>query len=57
MSDPAYEYAMAIKHEVTIGGKKRTRTFPKRDQFAAELVYFWTAFCRIRIRNHLGSKA
>lgn len=40
VSDPAYEYAMEIKHELTIGGKKKTRTFPKRDQFAAELVYF-----------------
>lgn len=40
MSDPAYEYAMEIKHELTIDGKKKTRTFPKRDQFAAELVYF-----------------
>ena len=39
-SDPAYEYAMEIKHELTIGGKRKTRTFPKRDQFAAELVYF-----------------
>lgn len=40
LSDPAYEYAMAIKHELTIGEKKKTRTFPKRDQFAAEIVYF-----------------
>ena len=40
MSDPAYEYAMEIKHELTVGGKKKTKTFPKRDQFAAELVYF-----------------
>jgi predicted dehydrogenase len=40
MSDPAYEYAMEIKHELKIGEKKKTRTFPKRDQFAAELVYF-----------------
>jgi len=40
VSDPAYEYAMEIKHELTIAGKKKTRTFPKRDQFAAELVYF-----------------
>lgn len=38
--DPAYEYAMEIKHEITIGNKTRTRKFPKRDQFAAELVYF-----------------
>jgi predicted dehydrogenase len=40
ISDPAYEYAMEIKHQVMIGGKKKTRTFPQRDQFAAELVYF-----------------
>ena len=39
-ADPAYEYAMAIKHQLTVGGKPKTRTFPKRDQFAAQLVYF-----------------
>ncbi len=39
-ADPAYEYAMAIKHQLTIGEKRTARTFPKRDQFAAELVYF-----------------
>jgi predicted dehydrogenase len=39
-ADPAYEYAMAIKHQLTVGGKTKTRTFPKRDQFAAQLVYF-----------------
>ena len=39
-ADPAYEYAMEIKHHLTIGGKTKTRTFPKRDQFAPELIYF-----------------
>jgi glucose-fructose oxidoreductase len=39
-SDPAYEYAMAIKHQLTVGEKTKARTFPKRDQFAAQLVYF-----------------
>jgi glucose-fructose oxidoreductase len=39
-ADPAYEYAMAIKQEVTIGEKTTKKIFPKRDQFAAELVYF-----------------
>jgi predicted dehydrogenase len=38
--DPAYEYAMAIKHQLNINGKTKTRTFPKRDQFAAEIIYF-----------------
>ncbi|HEY7320108.1 MAG TPA: Gfo/Idh/MocA family oxidoreductase [Candidatus Binatia bacterium] len=38
--DPAYEYMMALKHFLTIDGKTTTRTFPKRDQFAPELLYF-----------------
>lgn len=38
--DPAYEYATAIQHHLTAGGKTKTRKFEKRDQFAAELVYF-----------------
>jgi glucose-fructose oxidoreductase len=38
--DPAYEYAGELEHQVTIDGRTRTRSFPKRDQFAAELVYF-----------------
>jgi glucose-fructose oxidoreductase len=40
IADPAYEYAEGIKHQLTIGEKTRTKQFPKRDQFAAELVYF-----------------
>lgn len=39
-ADPAYEYAIAIEHQITIGGKTKKKTFPKRDQFAAELAYF-----------------
>jgi predicted dehydrogenase len=38
--DPAYEYAMALKQQVTREEKTTTKTFPKRDQFAAQLVYF-----------------
>ena len=38
--DPAYEYAEPLKQRVTIGGRTRQRTFPKRDQFAPELVSF-----------------
>src|SRR5215469_4364981 len=44
--DPAYEYAQGIRLEVTIGGKKTTRSFPKRDQFAAELSYFSNCILR-----------
>jgi glucose-fructose oxidoreductase len=39
-ADPAYEYAFAIKHEIKIGEKTIKKSFRKRDQFAAELVYF-----------------
>jgi len=38
--DPAYEYAEGIRHRLTIDGKTKTKEFPKRDQFVAELVYF-----------------
>lgn len=39
-ADPAYEYASALKHQITIGEKTKIRKFPKRDQFAAEITYF-----------------
>ncbi len=38
--DPAYEYAGELKQRVTIDGRSRERTFPKRDQFAPELISF-----------------
>ena len=40
LADPAYEYSESIRHQVVIGGKTKIHRFPKRDQFAAELVYF-----------------
>jgi predicted dehydrogenase len=39
-ADPAYEYSSAIKYRITKDGKSSSKTFPKRDQFAAEIVYF-----------------
>jgi predicted dehydrogenase len=39
-SNPAYEYTEAIQHQLTIGKKTTRKMFPKRDQFAAELIYF-----------------
>jgi len=38
--DPAYNYSMALKMELTVGGKTKRRQFPKSDQFAPELLYF-----------------
>jgi glucose-fructose oxidoreductase len=38
--DSAYEYAEPMKMTITVNEKSRERTFPKRDQFAPELIYF-----------------
>ncbi len=39
-AEPAYDYSMGLKHRVEVGDKTTSRSFRKRDQFAAELVYF-----------------
>jgi len=39
-ADPAYDYSMALKHQIKIGERTSSKTFRKRDQFAAELLYF-----------------
>ena len=38
--DPAYEYAMELKRDLTIGERTSTKTYAKRDQFGPELLYF-----------------
>jgi glucose-fructose oxidoreductase len=38
--EPAYEYHGPLAHHLTVAGRSTTRRFPKRDQFAAELIYF-----------------
>ncbi|HUP64946.1 MAG TPA: Gfo/Idh/MocA family oxidoreductase [Thermoanaerobaculia bacterium] len=38
--EPAYEYAMPLEHQLTVGEKKTSKKFPKRDQFAPELLHF-----------------
>ena len=38
--EQAYEYVMPVNHYLTVKGKTRKRSFPKRDQFAPELIYF-----------------
>ena len=38
--DPAYEYAGELKQRVIVDGRARERSFPKRDQFAPELISF-----------------
>jgi predicted dehydrogenase len=38
--DPAYHYSKKLVQRVTIDGKEHKQVFAKRDQFAAEIVYF-----------------
>jgi predicted dehydrogenase len=38
--EPAYDYVRELKHYLTIGEKTTEQVFPKRDQFAPELVTF-----------------
>jgi glucose-fructose oxidoreductase len=38
--DPSYELAESLTRTLTIGQRTSRRTYPKRDQFAPELLYF-----------------
>ena len=38
--DPAFEYAEGLAYELTVNGKTTRKRIGKRDQFAAELLYF-----------------
>ena len=38
--EPAYELAEGLTHYLTTGSRTRVKHFPKRDQFAPELLYF-----------------
>ena len=39
-AEPAYEYSSGIRYQTIVDGKMQKRRIPKRDQFAAELIYF-----------------
>jgi predicted dehydrogenase len=38
--DPAFHHSSEVKHTLEIDKKKKKKTFPARDQFAPELIYF-----------------
>jgi predicted dehydrogenase len=38
--DPAFEIAEPLKYELVANGKSKKRSFDKRDQVAAEIIYF-----------------
>jgi predicted dehydrogenase len=45
-ADPAYDYSKVLKQRITVGRKTTTKSFSKRDQFAAELIYFSNCISR-----------
>ena len=53
--NPAYDFGGPIVHHVTIGGRSRTVRYPRRDQFAPELVHF--ARCVLNERDPAPSGA
>jgi predicted dehydrogenase len=38
--EPAFGYTTGLAHELTVDGTKKRKRFPRRDQFAPELLYF-----------------
>ncbi len=46
--EPGFEFAQESNHRLTIGGRTRRKKFPKRDQIAAELLYFSDCILRNR---------
>lgn len=54
--DPAYELAEPLKLEFSVNGKITKRVFGKRDQFAAELVYFSDCILKDRIPEPSGNE-
>ena len=54
--DPAYEYAEGLSYTVTIDGKKTRRAAGKRDQFAAELLYFSDCILEDRVPEPSGEE-
>lgn len=52
--NPAYDWTIGLKQELTIDGQKRRRSFPKRDQFAAELIRFSQAILEDRDAEPTG---
>jgi glucose-fructose oxidoreductase len=52
----AYEYVEPITHHLTINGKERKQTFPKRDQFAPQLLKFSDAILNNSVPEPAGDE-
>ena len=54
--DPAYAYAEGLVHHLQTGEEPKKKTFGKRDQFAAELLYFSDCVLRDREPEPSGAE-
>ncbi len=54
--DPAYEYAESLAYELVIGDKKTRASVPRRDQFAAQLLYFSDCILQNRVPEPSGEE-
>jgi glucose-fructose oxidoreductase len=54
--DPAYEYAESLGYELTVEGKTTRKRVGKRDQFAAELLYFSDCILKNRMPEPSGEE-
>ncbi len=54
--DPAYEYAEGLELAMTVDGKTTRRKIGKRDQFAAELLYFSECILKDRLPEPSGEE-
>jgi glucose-fructose oxidoreductase len=55
-ADPAYEYAEGLAFTVTIDGRTTRKKVGKRDQFAAELLYFSDCIIKDRMPEPSGEE-
>ena len=55
--EPAYEYAEGLAYEITTDGRTTKRQSAKRDQFAAELIYFSKCILEVSTRNRPAKRA
>lgn len=52
--DPAYEMVDTLEHLLKIKGKTKKESFPKRDQFAPELIYFSDCILKDKVPEPSG---
>jgi glucose-fructose oxidoreductase len=54
--DPAFGIAEDLVHHLTRAGRSRSKTFPARDQFAAEILYFSDCVLEDRVPEPSGEE-